>query len=59
MHSVDDLVVCLGDFIEHLSGILLDLMVFMVVWCSSDDFRRKNFARTLSGERVMCVKYVV
>ena len=29
------------------------------IWCRSEEFRRKNVVRVLSGEEIMCIKYMI
>ena len=40
-------------------GILIDLMEFRRVLCRSEEFGSKYITGGLSGEGIMCVKYIV
>ena len=44
---------------ETLIRIYMQLMGFMEdLWCRSEEFGRKNATGVLSGEGMMCVKYM-
>ena len=59
VHSAGDLVMCLGEFSGHLGWHIDGFDGFMGVWCRLVEFGRKNVARVLSGEGIMCVQYMV
>ena len=42
-----------------LVGILMVLIGSMEDMCRSEEFGRKNIIRVLSGEEIICVKYMV
>ena len=58
MHSAGDLVICLGDCNGHV-GRHSDGLDEGNEWRRSQEFRRKNVIRVLSGEGIVCVKYMV
>ena len=56
MHSVDDLVVCLGYIIGHVGWHIQSCL--WKGWWRSQEFMRKNVTRVLFVERIMCVKCI-
>ena len=54
MHSVDDLVMCLGDFNGHI-GRHIDGLDAVYGGCGVG---QKNVTRVLPGKMIMCVKYI-
>ena len=52
IHSVDDILVRLGDFHGHVGG-------YDGVYGGYGVFGKKNFTLVLSGDRIICDKYMV
>ena len=51
MHSIGDLVMCMGDFNRHVDGVQWDSWR---LWCRSEELGRKNVIKVLYGEGIMC-----